>query len=255
MTNGKVLALGHVHYDPKEAEEVDWKAFLGRLAPVYAMLFLLVGVLAFSLSNSSVGPLRRLSFDMQSDPLARGAQSTSLEYRWRDEIGRLVTSYNGCSLVEESMNDRASLEREGAWREMAQQVAHEIKNPLTPLKLGAQHLERAWRDKAPDFDEKLQRYTQTTIQQIDALSHIAEGFAMLATDGKTVLVNMDLVTLIQDVVYLHEAQGVGLKTPCKGEFESKVTKDPVDPRLQQPRSKRLGVKRRSRGECSSSPHP
>lgn len=112
------------------------------------------------------------------------------------------------------MNDRASLEREGAWREMAQQVAHEIKNPLTPLKLGAQHLERAWRDKAPDFDERLQRYTQTTIQQIDALSHIAEGFAMLATDGKTVLVDMDLVTLLQDVVYLHEAQGVGLKTPA-----------------------------------------
>ena len=215
MTNGKVLALGHVHYDPREAEEADWKAFLGRLAPVYAMLFLLVGVLAFSLSNSIVGPLRRLSFDMQSDPLARGAQSTSLEYRWRDEIGRLVTSYNELlAQLEESMNDRASLEREGAWREMAQQVAHEIKNPLTPLKLGAQHLERAWRDKAPDFDERLQRYTQTTIQQIDALSHIAEGFAMLATDGKTVLVDMDLVTLLQDVVYLHEAQGVGLKTPA-----------------------------------------
>ena len=209
MSNGQVLALGHVHYDPREAEEADWKAFLERLAPVYAMLFVLVGALAFSLSNSIVGPLRRLSFDMQSDPLARGRQSTSLEYRWRDEIGRLVTSYNELlAQLEESMNDRASLEREVAWREMAQQVAHEIKNPLTPLKLGAQHLERAWQDKAPDFDARLQRYTQTTIQQIDALSHIAEGFAMLATDGKTVLVDMDLVTLLQDVVYLHEAQGV-----------------------------------------------
>ena len=114
------------------------------------------------------------------------------------------------------MNDRALLEREVAWREMAQQVAHEIKNPLTPLKLGAQHLERAWQDKAPDFEARLQRYTQTTIQQIDALSHIAEGFAMLATDGKTVLVDMDLVTLLQDVVYLHEAQGVVLNAP-KGE--------------------------------------
>ena len=178
------------------------------------MLFVLVGALAFSLSNSIVGPLRRLSFDMQSDPLARSAPSMSLKYRWRDEIGRLVTSYNELlAQLEESMNDRASLEREGAWREMAQQVAHEIKNPLTPLKLGAQHLERAWHDKAPDFEARLQRYTQTTIQQIDALSHIAEGFAMLATDGKTVLVDMDLVTLLQDVAYLHEAQGVGLDAP------------------------------------------
>ena len=217
MSNGQVLALGHVHYDPREAEEADWKAFLERLAPVYAMLFVLVGALAFSLSNSIVSPLRRLSFDMQSDPLARGHRSTSLEYRWRDEIGRLVTSYNELlAQLEESMNDRALLEREVAWREMAQQVANEIKNPLTPLKLGAQHLERAWQDKAPDFEARLQRYTQTTIQQIDALSHIAEGFAMLATDGKTVLVDMDLVTLLQDVVYLHEAQGVVLNAP-KGE--------------------------------------
>ena len=211
--NGEVLALGHVHYDPRLAEEADWKAFLLRLAPVYALLFLLVGLLAFSLSNSIVGPLRRLSSDMQSNPLQRG-QSKTLTYRWRDEIGSLVTSYNALlGQLEESMNARASLEREGAWREMAQQVAHEIKNPLTPLKLGAQHLDRAWRDGAPDFEARLQRYTQTTTQQIDALSNIAEGFAMLATDGKSEMSRIGLNGLLQDVVYLHESSGVQLELP------------------------------------------
>ena len=211
-TEGSVLALGHVHYDPREAEEADWRAFLVRLAPVYLLLFVLVGMLAFSLSNSIVGPLRRVSTDMRSDPLKRG-ESRELDYRWRDEIGVLVQSYNELlAQLEESMNARASLEREGAWREMAQQVAHEIKNPLTPLKLGAQHLERAWNDKAEDFEARLQRYTQTTVQQIDALSHIAEGFAMLANDGKTEVGRINLVSVLQDVVYLHDSQGVQFST-------------------------------------------
>ena len=156
---------------------------------------------------------------MQSDPLMRTAPAQSLEYRWRDEIGRLVASYNALlAQLEASIKERASLEREGAWREMAQQVAHEIKNPLTPLKLGAQHLERAWLDEAPDFDARLRRYTQTTIQQIDALSHIAEGFAMLANDGETELVEVDLVKLLQDVVYLHDSKGVNLETADSSVF-------------------------------------
>jgi signal transduction histidine kinase len=206
--SGQVLALGHVHYDPREAEEADWRAFLIRLTPVYLLLFFLVGLLAFSLSNSIVRPLRRLSSDMRSDPLER-ANFRALEYRWRDEIGGLVQAYN--ELLEQlkaSMSERASLEREGAWREMAQQVAHEIKNPLTPLKLGAQHLDRAWADGAPDFEARLRRYTQTTIQQIDALSHIAEGFAVLATDGKAEPMLLNLSRLIEDVAFLQEARGV-----------------------------------------------
>ena len=75
--SGEVLALGHVHYDPRLAEEADWKAFLLRLAPVYALLFLLVGLLGFSLSNSIVGPLRRLSSDMQSNPFATGPKQNA----------------------------------------------------------------------------------------------------------------------------------------------------------------------------------
>ena len=210
-STGEVLALGHVHYDPRSAEEADWQSFLIQLTPVYVLLFLLVGLLAFSLSNSIVRPLRRLSSDMRSNPLDRNG-SRALEYRWKDEIGALVQSYNALlRKLEESMNERASLEREGAWREMAQQVAHEIKNPLTPLRLGAQHLDQAWADGAPDFEERLRRYTQTTVQQIDALSHIAEGFALLATDGKAEPKRIDLARLLEDVVFLHETKGVRLE--------------------------------------------
>lgn len=210
--SGHLLALGHVHYDPRAAEEADWKAFLLRLAPVYFMLFVLVGLLAFSLSNSIVRPLKRLSQDMRTTPLG-GDNNQGLEYRWRDEIGALVSEYNLLlGRLSESMNARASLEREGAWREMAQQVAHEIKNPLTPLKLGAQHLEQAWNDNAPDFEGRLRRYTQTTIKQIDALSNIAGGFALLATDGKANPQSLDLKLLLEDVVYLYDSNKVDFVT-------------------------------------------
>jgi nitrogen fixation/metabolism regulation signal transduction histidine kinase len=167
------------------------------------MLFLLVGLVAFSLSNSIVRPLRGLAEDMASNPLDRG-QGVVLESRWKDEVGTLVQSYNSLlEQLQESMESRALLEREGAWREMAQQVAHEIKNPLTPMRLGAQHLERAWADGAGDFAERLKRYTNTTVQQIDALSHIAEGFALLATDGAVEPQQVELGALLEDVTGLH----------------------------------------------------
>jgi two-component system, NtrC family, nitrogen regulation sensor histidine kinase NtrY len=219
--DGSVLALGHVHYDPREAEEADWRAFLRRLAPVYLMLFVLVGVLAFSLSNSIVGPLKRLSADMGTNPLRRRqtAHAPGLSYRWKDEIGSLVTSYNTLLLqLQESMEAHAMLEREGAWREMAQQVAHEIKNPLTPLKLGAQHLQKAWLDEAPDFDKRLQGYVRTTVQQIEALSNIAEGFAMLASDGVSNPVVLDLKQVLKDTVQFFAPHGVELEVSGEGPF-------------------------------------
>jgi nitrogen fixation/metabolism regulation signal transduction histidine kinase len=86
-------------------------------------------------------------------------------------------------MVVELMNSAEQLaksEREGAWKEMAKQVAHEIKNPLTPMKLSVQLLERSWNDQHPDFENKLKRFTQTLIEQIDTLSGIATEFSNFA---------------------------------------------------------------------------
>ena len=82
-----------------------------------------------------------------------------------------------------AVQELAKQEREGAWRMMAMQVAHEIKNPLTPIKLGAQQLERAWLDQKEDFDERLRRYTRVVVEQIDILAEISLDFSMLAAVG------------------------------------------------------------------------
>jgi nitrogen fixation/metabolism regulation signal transduction histidine kinase len=74
----------------------------------------------------------------------------------------------------------AKTERDLAWREMAKQIAHEIKNPLTPMKLSIQYLQRAWNDKVEDFDSYLARVTGTLIEQINSLSSIASEFSKFA---------------------------------------------------------------------------
>jgi two-component system nitrogen regulation sensor histidine kinase NtrY len=95
-----------------------------------------------------------------------------------------------------------SSERESAWRIMAQQVAHEIKNPLTPMKLSVQHLQKAWIEKSPDFEKRLQRFTQTMITQIEALSTISGEFSDFAKMPQSVLEKIDLNQSIQEAISL-----------------------------------------------------
>jgi two-component system nitrogen regulation sensor histidine kinase NtrY len=82
--------------------------------------------------------------------------------------------------LERSAELLARSEREGAWREMARQVAHEIKNPLTPMKLSVQYMQKTWADNAPDREQRLDRFSRTLIEQIDALSSIASEFSDFA---------------------------------------------------------------------------
>ena len=102
--------------------------------------------------------------------------------------------------MEKSAELLARSERESAWRQMARQVAHEIKNPLTPIKLSMQLLMRAWNDKAPDWDVRLKRFSQTLIMQIDTLSSIATEFSDFAQMPEPQIQQFDVIPLIQQSV-------------------------------------------------------
>jgi nitrogen fixation/metabolism regulation signal transduction histidine kinase len=109
-----------------------------------------------------------------------GKRNEPIYYRRNDEIGSLVKEYN--KKVDElaiSADLLARSERESAWREMAKQIAHEIKNPLTPMKLNIQHLQRA-RGRGKEYNEYIERVTATLIEQIDNLSNIATEFSNFA---------------------------------------------------------------------------
>lgn len=120
-----------------------------------------------------------------------------------EEIGNLVAAYN--SMVEELEDSTAKLaksEREQAWREMAKQIAHEIKNPLTPMRLTVQSFQRKFDPNSPDIQKKLQEFSETLIQQIDTMSNIASAFSNFANMPAQRMEKLNIVSVIKLTVDL-----------------------------------------------------
>ncbi|MCB9241049.1 MAG: HAMP domain-containing histidine kinase [Flavobacteriales bacterium] len=144
-------------------------------------LFLLIVAFALALIVS-----RRISKPLQiiRDKMSRtgyGTRNELIEWHQNDEIGRLVQQYNKMVVqLADSAEKLSASEREGAWKEMARQVAHEIKNPLTPMKLNIQHLQRAWADGSDKLEDTFKRVTHVLIEQIEGLSRLASEFSNFA---------------------------------------------------------------------------
>ena len=213
--NGVPLLIASARYNPRPLTQGGIKPFLNRLAPVYLFLFLGAMLIASLIVQSILRPLHRLKLEMAKvDPLGN---ATTVEHRWKDEVGELVDEYNELlSKLRESLIRRAKDEREGAWREMAQQVAHEIKNPLTPLRLGIQQLERAWNDKAEDFPDRLKKFSTTAISQIDVLASIAEDFALLAVVREAEIISVDLNDVVNKAAGLYGEESVIVECTTQG---------------------------------------
>jgi signal transduction histidine kinase len=146
---------------------------------IYAFLLVLSIFVAVYISNLVTEPLRMVQQRLQNIDLSR--KNELIEYHRNDEIGELVVEYNRMlGELDKSALLLAKSERESAWREMARQIAHEINNPLTPMKLSIQLLNKSWENKDADFDERFQRLTKTLIEQIDSLSSIATAFSQFA---------------------------------------------------------------------------
>ncbi|MFO7756552.1 MAG: ATP-binding protein [Bacteroidales bacterium] len=165
------------------------------------MLVISLSIAAF-ISVRITAPLRMLQKGLASVKLEEKSQP--LEYRGHDEISELVRQYN--EMLDELQASAVKLarsEREYAWREMAKQIAHEIKNPLTPMKLNVQQLYKKWKDSPKDFDDSLKKFTQYQIEQIDNLSSIATEFSNFARMPKTNPRETDLVGHIHSVAELY----------------------------------------------------
>lgn len=178
--DGKPIAIINLPYfqtNKTSSEEI--KSFLSKLSQVYLLLFLATAAMAYFLSQYITGSIETIGEKLKQIKLGR--RNDPLEWNSNDEIGALVREYNRMlSELEKSAEKLAKSERESAWREMAKQVAHEIKNPLTPIKLSVQHLERTLKAGSEDWEEKLSKFSKTMIDQIDTLSTIASEFSNFA---------------------------------------------------------------------------
>ncbi len=172
---------------------------------VYAFLMMLSVLIAIYISNRLTAPLRTIQERLREIQL--GAENKHIEYAGTDEISELVLEYN--RMLDE-LNRSAKLlarsERESAWREMARQIAHEIKNPLTPMKLNVQLLERSLQNDDPDFKERFEKISKNLIEQINALSGIASSFSQFARISLKNLEKINLIERIQQAVELYKNQ-------------------------------------------------
>jgi signal transduction histidine kinase len=185
------------------------------------LIFVLIAIsLAVFIAKRITYPLSMLQSRLEKVSLSQ--KNEKIGYKRQDEIGELVKVYN--RMVDElasSAERLAQSERESAWREMAKQIAHEIKNPLTPMKLHIQYLQRAWKDNVDNFDEYLEKVTNSLIEQIDQLSVIATEFSNFAKMPVARRSKIDIVSKLQSTCSLYR------KTPGLKIVENFDTSSPV----------------------------
>lgn len=189
--------------DNSEVEQ-ELQEFISRLSLVYIFMFLVAIAFAYFLSSYITRSIKTISDRMQQTKLNERNEKIMLGSA-SSEIEVLVDAYNNMiDQLEESAVKLAKSEREQAWREMAKQVAHEIKNPLTPMRLSVQSFERNFDPNDENIKAKMAEYSQTLIQQIDVMSSIASAFsdfAKMPTQNREKIEVISVVKLALDIFY------------------------------------------------------
>ncbi len=207
----RVQYILNVPYFFREKELTDnFNNLIISLIIVYVLLILFAVLLSYLISNNLTKSFEIISKKMSE--LKLGKKNELIEWNRNDEIGSLVNEYNKMILqLENSAEKLAQNERESAWREMAKQVAHEIKNPLTPMKLSIQMLERAIIEKREDVNDLSLRVSKTLVEQIDNLAQIATQFSQFAKISSAHAEQFNLIDLLENVTSLYAEQNPSIK--------------------------------------------
>lgn len=182
----------------------ELSGIISALINVYVILFVISILAGLILSGYITQPLRLIK--QQIANITLGKQNEKITWESNDEIGQLIFEYNQMLIkLETSANMLAKSERESAWREMAKQVAHEIKNPLTPMKLNLQYLQHLMKNNPVDFQKKFEKTSIGIIEQIDSLANIASEFSNFAKLPSAQLETINLVEIINSSVLIFES--------------------------------------------------
>lgn len=179
----------------------------------YSAAILIIILVSTFLAGRISAPIRNLTNATNS--VALGDLNVEVEKVEYGEIRELINGFNYMTAeIKRNQRELGELERESAWREMAKQVAHEIKNPLTPMKLALQQLIASYKDGTKNFDAIFDKVTKTILQQIDTLSQIASEFSSFARMPGIKLSNVDLLLIINEVknLFIHERAALLLET-------------------------------------------
>ncbi len=191
----------------------------------YSLAVIFIIIISTILANQIASPIRQLTYATKS--VASGDLSLELKIKSRGEIKELIEGFNYMlKKLKQNQNDMALLEREAAWKQMARQVAHEIKNPLTPMKLSVQQLIASFDDKPDKFREIFGKVSKMLINQIDILTNIASEFHAFARMPKINLKTINLTTVVNEVAYIFAQEKVNITSTSENvEIEILSDKD------------------------------
>lgn len=203
--NGSFVTIGYIavpYFLSEKTRKAEVDALLVRLLPPYFIVLVLALMFSYWAARSMTAPIHMLIDKMRHFEI--GAQTNHIDYPYHDELGELVERYNLLvDKVEQSAEQLAKAERESAWRTMARQIAHEINNPLTPMKLSVQKLQL--KRGTDQFDAYFDKTTQMLISEIDNLAHIAQSFSAFAKQPDVVTSEVDIAEKLAHVITLQRA--------------------------------------------------
>ena len=192
-------------YSTQEELKQEISNFLVTIINLNAFIFLVAGAIALFITNRITSSFTIIGQKMRDINLRK--MNEEIHWKRNDEIGELVIEYNKMvHKLDESADALAKSEREGAWRQMARQVAHEIKNPLTPMKLSIQYLQKAIDNNSGNVKEMTKNVARTLVEQIDHLSKIASDFSQFANIGNPRNEVFDLHDLLYSLTSLYESR-------------------------------------------------
>jgi signal transduction histidine kinase len=223
--NQLLAYLNLPYFTRQQALTMEISNLVVAVVNFYVLLITISILIAVFISNQITQPLRMIQ--SKFGKIRFGKSNEKIQYEAKDEIGALVMAYN--HMVDElasSAEKLARSERESAWREMAKQIAHEIKNPLTPMKLSVQHLQRSSGDEPGKQKQNLKRITQTLIEQIDHLSAISTEFSNFAKMPRANNEEVDLKSKIIEISKLFlSTENVDIQTAFANRVPATVFAD------------------------------
>jgi nitrogen fixation/metabolism regulation signal transduction histidine kinase len=222
LFNGRNEVIGYVNtplFSKNELLNKQLSNLIINIINVYFLLLIVGGFIAYFISKEISKPLEIIREKIAKTVL-RGSNEL-INYNRDDEIGQLVKQYNKMAIeLQERAQQIANSEREGAWKEMAKQVAHEIKNPLTPMKLSIQHLQRSIENDSSDKQRELTKKTSILLlKQIESLSIMAEQFSSFAQMPQDQFNAFNLSDITYEVVSLFKQEK---NTQIKSEIQKHI---------------------------------
>lgn len=202
LNNDYPIGVVNLPYFARQTEFTkSYYIMLSYLLNIYVIIGIIGTLIAVIFSRYLTRPLVLLQESLATIRIDK--HNEKIQWNKNDEIGMLIHEYNRMvDKLEQSADLLKHSERENAWREVARQIAHEIKNPLTPMKLNVQYLEKSFKNNDPEFSSKISSISKSLITQIDTLNNVAEMFSDFAISKTLNFVKIDIKNIITSSVNL-----------------------------------------------------